>query len=201
VEYKHRDGSVPEVSHINTFLASFTTSLGRIKLYRQLARLQRNVLYYDTDSIQYIYNENDPQAVHPPLGPYLGMWTNELPPGSYITEFVSSGPKSYGYVTDSTSIVTKLKGFTVTHSVSQSVNFDNIKALVLHFVDPEKYPLPNELKGVAALEAYYPGKIHRNRYQIKLYGKNVRKTFRVTFGKRQMEGQGSFNTLPFGYRT
>ena len=68
----------------NVFLAAFTTSWARIKLYKEMDKLGEAVLYHDTDSIIYASNgRNDPE-----LGNYLGDFTDELD-GDVITSFVS----------------------------------------------------------------------------------------------------------------
>lgn len=75
---KHEDGT-------NVFLAAFTTSYARLKLYGELSKLGRDVLYFDTDSIVYKSTAtNDPA-----LGDYLGDFTNELDDDDFITTFVS----------------------------------------------------------------------------------------------------------------
>ena len=44
------------------------------------------------------------------LGPYIGDMTNELKKGKYITEFASTGPKSYAYVQNDGKQCCKIKG-------------------------------------------------------------------------------------------
>ncbi|XP_035228516.1 uncharacterized protein LOC118200665 [Stegodyphus dumicola] len=76
----------------NIFLATFTTAWARLKLFSKMEKLDRDVLYHDTDSITYASNGcNDP-----PLGNFLGEFTDELE-GDVITTFVSGGPKTYAY--------------------------------------------------------------------------------------------------------
>ena len=66
------------------FIAAFTTAWASLKLYSEMDKLGDSVLYHDTDSIIYISNGmNDP-----PLGNYLGEFTDELE-GDTITTFVS----------------------------------------------------------------------------------------------------------------
>ena len=68
----------------NIFIAAFTTSYARMKLYTEMDKLGERVLYHDTDSIIYTSDgTNDP-----PLGNYLGEFTDELN-GEIITSFVS----------------------------------------------------------------------------------------------------------------
>lgn len=65
---------MPQDASTNIFLASFTTAWARLKLYGEMDKLGRDVLYHDTDSIIYSTNgRNDP-----PLGPFLGDFTDEL---------------------------------------------------------------------------------------------------------------------------
>ncbi|GBO41393.1 hypothetical protein AVEN_3272-1 [Araneus ventricosus] len=75
---------VPQDTSTNIFLAAFTTCYARLKLYSELERLGRAVLYFDTDSIIYQTDgQNDP-----PTGNFLGDFTDELD-GRIITSFVS----------------------------------------------------------------------------------------------------------------
>lgn len=75
---------VEQDTSTNIFLAAFTTAWARLKLYEEMDKLGRSVLYHDTDSIIYASNGiNDP-----PLGNFLGEFTDELD-GDSITTFVS----------------------------------------------------------------------------------------------------------------
>lgn len=75
---------VEQDTSTNIFLAAFTTAWARLKLYEEMDKLGRSVLYHDTDSIIYASNGiNDP-----PLGNFLGEFTDELD-GDTITTFVS----------------------------------------------------------------------------------------------------------------
>ncbi|XP_025163928.1 uncharacterized protein LOC112590728 [Harpegnathos saltator] len=72
----------------------------RLKLYAYLEKLDRRVLYYDTDSYIYL-NTGDPNEYEPRTGNFLGDMTVKLESygqGSYIESFVSGGPKFYAYV-------------------------------------------------------------------------------------------------------
>jgi hypothetical protein len=61
-----------------------------------LDKLGKSVAYYDTDSIVYIDNgENSVKT-----GCMLGEWNDELGKDNYIKEWFSTGPKSYGYSTN-----------------------------------------------------------------------------------------------------
>lgn len=56
-------------SKTDIFIASFTTSWIRLELYKYLELLKNQVLYFDTDSIIYLWREGLP-AVE--TGPFLG---------------------------------------------------------------------------------------------------------------------------------
>lgn len=68
----------------NVFLAAFTTCHARLKLYDEIDRLGKAVLYMDTDSI--IYESDGQNDLR--LGDYLGDFTDELD-GDLIKIFVS----------------------------------------------------------------------------------------------------------------
>ena len=81
----------------NVVIAAFVTAQARIKLYSELRKIDRDIIYCDTDSVFYIKG-----SYNPVIGDYLGMFTNEIDPseGSEIVEFVSAGPKNYSYKLD-----------------------------------------------------------------------------------------------------
>lgn len=199
MEYLHKIHATPECPYINTFVAVFTTAHARTRLHSQLVRLGREVLYYDTDSIIYTYDAESPDQLHPPYGEHLGQWTNELEADDYITQFVSTGPKSYAYLTRGNKDVVKIKGLTLNHSVRRDIHFEGIRALVQHFVYPDDFPLPPELGDSAVIPVSFPHKICRDRLKFKLYGKTLNKRFRVTYGKRQLLMDGTYDTIPFGF--
>ena len=142
----------------------------------------------------YFYDWTDPDAYHPPLGHNLGDWTNELSPGEYIQDFVSSGGKSYAYRTNCNNQVVKLKGFTLNHKASQLLNFDSIQNLVLHWVQPEAFPFDNDN---SYIEIVYE-KIKRNKVTCKLATNTEAKRYSVTYNKRVVDPE-TFNTFPYGY--
>lgn len=76
----------------NVFIAAFTTSLARLKLYEALDFLGDRVMYYDTDSV--IYKTKCRQEKLP-LGDYLSQFTDETD-GDPIVEFCSGGAKIMG---------------------------------------------------------------------------------------------------------
>ena len=61
IRYEIKEEYLPTDFNTNIAIASFTTSSARLKLYNEFLKpLGRQVLYFDTDSIVYVYNPNDP---------------------------------------------------------------------------------------------------------------------------------------------
>lgn len=98
VTYEQGHEFVEVLANTNPVIAAYTTAQARLKLYSYIEKLQERCLYFDTDSIIYVDRPGD--EYHPPVGNFLGEMTDELEKegaGSFITEFVSGGPKHYGY--------------------------------------------------------------------------------------------------------
>lgn len=112
----------------NIAIAAFTTAYARLRLYEALEVLDRRVLYMDTDSVLFVESVGDPEALV--CGAYLGDLTNELDDGDYITDFCSTGPKSYAYKTKDGKSCCKVKGFTLDIAGSAVINFDVLRDLV-----------------------------------------------------------------------
>ena len=195
IEYNHSEGFLPEMPHVNVFIAAFTTANARSRLFNVLHNLDRRVIYFDTDSVVYEYTEGDTAQYTPDMGDHLGQWTNELKTGQFISRFVSSGPKSYAYLTNDDAKTTKLKGFTLNHEVCKLLNFDSICELVLFWADPDNNSLQEDEQPHVAVPY---SKIRRNKYEFKLFNRDEIKKFRVTYSKRSLV-QGTYDTLPFGY--
>ena len=76
--------------------------------------------------------------------------TDELP-GSYITEYVSNGPKNYAYRTCDGKHVVKVKGFTLNFVASQQLAFDVMKEMAIseqeeHIIVTESRKIRKDLK-------------------------------------------------------
>ena len=99
----------------NVFIAAFTTSLARLKLYEALDFLGDRVLYYDTDSVIYKTKRGQEKL---PLGPYLGQFMDELD-GDSIVEFCSGGAKNYGYLTKKGKVECKVRGFSLNYETNK----------------------------------------------------------------------------------
>ena len=113
----------PVQTNVNIFIACFTTSYARLKLYDALDTLKERVLYFDTDSV--IYTKK-PAESSIPTGNYLGEFTNELDEGDHITEFVAAGPKNYAYETFKGNQCCKVRGFTLNARGQKILNFNSM---------------------------------------------------------------------------
>ena len=121
VHYQYQDEDIPVSPNLNIFVAAFTTCWARLRLYAALEPLGQRVLYYDTDSIIFLQDEGQSNPV---LGDYLGDFTSELDPDDYITEFVSAGPKNYGYQTHKGHVECKVRGFRLNSEGKTQLNYD-----------------------------------------------------------------------------
>ena len=125
--YTSVQDNVPKSTKNNIFIAAFTTSYARLKLYESLDVLQQQVLYYDTDSVVYRWQHGQPSIA---TGDYLGDMKDELE-GDVITEFVSAGAKNYAYETQQGKVECKVRGFTLNARGSAILNFETMKANIL----------------------------------------------------------------------
>ena len=171
----------------NIFIAAFTTGLARLKLYDLLDCLGKDTLYYDADSVIFLVRDNkDP--LHDQLGDGLGFLTDEIGGGAYITEFVSGGPKNYGYTTSNGKTIFKVCGITQNYQTKQIISFAKIKSMVLHEEDaPDQLIIPgseiahNKLKGI-------------------LFNRDTQKTYRINFKKGIVLEEDNWTVYPYGYR-
>ena len=126
----------------NVVVAAYTPAQARMKLYIYLEPLGERALYYDMDSIIYVSNTNI-HEYEPPTGTLLGEMTDELlcyGIGSYITSFVSGGPKFYAYKVkkpDGTESCTcKVKGIRLNYANAEKINFHSTRDLVIGKIPP-----------------------------------------------------------------
>ena len=174
---------VKEPRNTNVYIAAFTTTWARIKLWKKLHELGERVLYYDTDSVIY---KTGPGELHLERGPYLGDLTNELEEGRYITEFVSTGPKSYAYRDNKGAQVIKFKGISKTLYNVSKINLETMVKCVsdasfrVSQVDGARNMLFN-------IDKF--GRI-KTKFQMK--------TFRMVYTKRYIGD--NYITFPFGYQ-
>ena len=138
VHYQYQDEDIPVSPNLNIFVACFTTCWARLRLYEALELLGERVLYYDTDSVLYVEEEGQPNPV---LGDYLGESTSELDGDDYIEEFVSGGPKNYGYKTKKGHVECKVRGFRLNSEGKTQLNYDVMRQKMLDEIQkPQKEP-------------------------------------------------------------
>ena len=86
------------VNKVCVSVGSYITCYSRLKLLKVIhTPPEDSILYYDTDSIIY-YSEFCENILE--TGSNLGELSSELKENEHITTFVSTGPKSYSYVTN-----------------------------------------------------------------------------------------------------
>lgn len=176
VSNTHNEGSV-ETSVVH---AAFVTAHARLKLFSELEKLGDRVLYFDTDSIIYISRKVE---YDPKLGNYLGDLTSELDEGDYIEEFVSAGPKNYGYKTKSGKTSCTVKGFTLNVATKDAINYEAIKRVVLE--DREEMIDVEQMRFI------------RDKHDWTVRTDNSIKKYRFVYNKRVLFD--NLTTLPFGY--
>ena len=165
----------------NIELGCFVTADGRIKLYSELKKLGSNVLYYDTDSIIFVVKG---VSYEPELGDYLGDLTSELDQDDYIEEFVSAGPKNYGYRTKKGKEVVKVKGFSLSSIASEKINYKSVLDLV-----------KNKKKDTIKVQQL---KFKRNKVDWSMRTEDVFKNYKQVYDKRIL--LDNLSSLPFGYK-
>ena len=183
----------------NPVIASWVTAQARLKLYEALHLLGDKCLYFDTDSVVYLEDASTPPF---PLGDSLGLWTDEIEKGNWITEFVSCGPKNYAYKLDhkpkeKTQEVCKIRGFTLNSRTSATLNFDSlVQTAIRHST---KTPL--------VMKVPYPNQLKRGGYKRKydVLSVDMTKEYRFCYNKRRIVPDPVTNqltyTIPYGFKS
>jgi len=179
VEHKSRATFEEDDLNTNEVVATFTTCWARLELYNLIDFLGHRVLYMDTDSVIFIAKENDPM---PPLGDFLGQLTDEIPQGLWITEFISSGPKSYSYRLSDNSERIKFKGVMMNEANAKFVSFQSIQEVVT--------------KGLVIRLPTY-NLFVRDKINGQVFNKLTYKTVKLVYDKRVL--LDNYDTLPYGY--
>jgi len=120
---------------------------------------------------------------------------SELRNTQYIFEFVSGGPKNYGYkvidtVTGREQTVCKIQHITLNYSAKQLVNFEVIKEMILGTGRSEP-----------TVTVHTERKIKRERTgggTVAIVTDNEDKMYRISFFKRRRLGDNT--SVPFGYK-
>ncbi len=184
INYNFKDEVAEDPTGTNIAIASFTTSYARLKLYSVMEELGEQVLYTDTDSIIYVYDENNKDHKKAITGDYLGELTDELK-GKYITEFISTGPKSYGYKLSDNTSTCKIKGFSLNWEASQKLNFDTMRDIIFNRNKTIQITNDTMIK-------------RQNKELLTVKGS---KTFSFQYNKRRILEAEEFkvDTLPYGF--
>jgi hypothetical protein len=210
-------------NNTNVYVAVFTTAYARIRLFKAHKASGDRFVYEDTDSLFEKIDENQPEHLN--IGEFMGEWASELKPGEVIIEFVSGGPKIYGYRTSFGKVVIKVKGFHLNFRNSKAFSFENLKKVILSFceknMDPQlgRVRLPEQsLKNIRkniyedfhgktpfvssavatddAISVFDVSRIHRdNTWQ--LFARSEQKMYTVNFDKRII--QSDLTCVPHGY--
>ena len=178
--YNFKDQFVDNSKNTNIYIACFTTSHARLMLYNKLDYLKEKVLYFDTDSI--IYVDDGTKTVK--TGDMLGDMTNELS-GEKITNFTSTGPKSYSFKYGDKNEKSAIKGFTLYHENSSILNHNSMSKIVK--------------KQIRELAIINENKItQKNREIVNEY---CEKVFKFEYDKRVIKhvDENHIDTLPYGY--
>jgi hypothetical protein len=191
VNWQYKDEVGESLRSGNVVIAAYTTAQARLELYKYLDALKERVLYYDTDAVLYTHSDGQYRI---PTGDYLGQMTDELVEygkGSYISEFISGGPKTYAYRVNSTNegktiTICKVKGLTLNHKTSQLVNFEALKNMVLNEGSEDSMTIQIEQNRI------------RRAKDKSVITVNEKKVFKINGLKRRHEGE--FDTLPYGYK-
>ena len=172
----------------NIFVAAFTTSYARLKLYESLEILQHQVLYYDTDSVIYKWAPGQPSIL---TGDFLGDMKDELD-GDVITEFVSAGAKNYSYKTREGKVECKVCGFTLNVRGAAVLNFQTMKANILQ-------ELNNPQHSRRTLDVLTPHYFQRDSEKKRIKVVPRAKQYGLVFDKRVVD-VNSKSSFPYGYQ-
>jgi len=189
VHYKYQNEDIPVSPNLNIFIACFTTCHARLRLYEALEKLGQRTLYFDTDSVIFVTDEGQ---ANPDLGHYLGDFANELKGDDYIQEFVSGGPKNYGFTTKNGKVECKVRGFRLNSEGKSQLNYDVMKNNVL---DEIQKPLLNPRQ----TQVVKSHQIVRDPQNYQLYTFPEYKHYQLVYDKRVVDPV-TFQTFPYGYQ-
>jgi hypothetical protein len=183
VSYEHKDEFVKTSYNTNIYIACFTSSWARLRLYNMLEKLDKNVCYCDTDSVVYIENEHTKAVVDQCIGDSLGEWTDELG-GDHMEFWCCAQAKDYGYILNSGKHAGKVKGFRVNAETEEKMTNEQriklIKGAISH-VD-----------------------VNYNQFTIKncqIITRHMVKQWAFKFDKRMIRkiSENEIDTHPYGY--
>tara|TARA_R110000822_G_scaffold5233_3_gene22485 strand:- start:441 stop:4481 length:4041 start_codon:yes stop_codon:yes gene_type:complete len=213
VSWTKKDEYVKNDYTTNIALATFTTANARMRLYEGLSYLNHQVLYFDTDSVIYVYDKTNPKKNKLlTLGDNLGDWTDELEGYKMVGTFCSGGPKNYSYQVDKNGVLdttTKVKGFKLSVDavgdrydpnnkdvlIKKGINHLNMIGKVL-----EKFVNKEDPNADVFMGGEYDQFIRTDTKDIT--NKLIKKQYGVVYDKRtvlKVDKKGNLDTLPFGH--
>ena len=191
INYKVKDEFVENDYNTNIGIACFTTSSARLRLYGALETLNRQVLYFDTDSVVYKYNPTNENHKKLENGDLLGEWTDECEGNEIVGTFVTTGPKAYSYMTNDGEAHTKIKGFNLNYTASLKIKHDEIIDLVR-----DKY-----VNGIDRKISVNYDMLKRNMDKT-ISNFKQEKSYGITYSKRIIlppDENETIDTIPFGF--
>ena len=202
VEYKHNDDFAPPSQNRHVILGLFVTMYARLKLNGILQNSAKEVLYCDMDSV---IRENLGGTSLRTDSSLLGELANELSLNDSIEEFVSTGSKTYSYITSKNRSVVKAKGFYLDNKLHDKINLHSMLQMLHTHMSESGLAFPNveNKEDDTALSSISKIKISRkrikkNKYTQKMYTTTERKTYSFVYTKRIM--CANYTTLPFGWQ-
>lgn len=181
VEWKYKSSHVREPKTNNLFVAVCVTAMSRVHLYKALASAGRSAIYTDTDSL---IAQKSIEDLGLPISANVGDFSSELAEGDSIATVICGGSKNYSYRTRQNDVVTKVRGFTLSHRASQVINHEAMKNLMLN--NPE-----------GQLETLIPDQIFRDKNNFKLYSRDMKKVYTMVNDKRVY--LPDHTSRPYGY--
>lgn len=186
-EYLEADVTIKDYRQLATKtsypVAVYVAAWGRIVLWQALNKLGSRVVYHDTDSIIYHYDEDNP-AKNIKEGNQLGEWEAEEN-GEFITEIACVAPKMYAYKVGGREPKIKMKGIHLSVSTDHMITFDLFKKFATNVFIPLKDKSIDQDKFEWL----------REECQMVTYG--FKKIIRGTYDKGIID-KNTFRTYPFG---
>ena len=191
ISYKMKDEFIEDDYNTNIAIASYTTSHARLRLYWALEKLNKQVLYHDTDSVVYIYDKNNPNHFRITNGDLLGEWTDELDGVDMCGTFYGAGPKNYSYETTDGILHTKIKGFTLNYAATREdkLTHENMGKMIDARNTDKKIAIDYTM-------------IIRDKKNKTMKTQKIVKKYGVVYDKREIlppDEYGNIDTIPFGY--
>jgi len=125
VSYIEKEESRTSLMTTNLALAGFVTANARLRLYKELYKLDKRVIYCDTDSIIYEYDKSKYNVEE---GDCLGQW--ELEENGNLKEVYALAPKTYGYTSLDGEQKYKCKGITLSYGNKTHFTYNKLKTLI-----------------------------------------------------------------------